>query len=155
LQEVAPCLPKESITRDPTAKEIIQGKVSKEALEALFEHVDEKKASILHKQEKLKQTLKGSPSFTAGWFQLAVTYMQLHRTKEAIYALNKCHALNPQDITTEYYLAALYIEKYNYKKAWEHMAQAESLEQSRNYASRSLKTLKRQLTLLAPKQLQR
>ena len=90
------------------------------------------------------------PRFRDGLFSLAGTWLQLHRTNEALSVLNKYHTLDSSNATVEYYLAVLYAERFDYNHAWIHLHQAEQLTQMRQHHPQALKELRQALTLRSP-----
>ena len=112
--------------------------------------VDENRSSIIKKKEALEAVLKKYPNFKSGIFQLAATWMQLHREAEALELLNRYHTLVPNDPTAEYYLAAIEMERFNYCKAWDHLRAAEKLTAARNHKPKSLEELRKVLATLCP-----
>ncbi|HRD54858.1 MAG TPA: transglutaminase family protein, partial [Parachlamydiaceae bacterium] len=150
LEKVKDHLPDYAVSRDFTAKEFLEGLVGLDGIRALFKPVNEKRSSILDKKEALQNVLKESPHFTSGIFSLATTWLQLHREKEALALLERYHALDPNNATAEYYLAALYTSRYDYNKAWEHLLLAEKLVKERAHNPKALKELKKELTRLSP-----
>lgn len=121
-------------------------KVDVEGIRAVLTPVDENRTSIVKKRDAILETLKKYPLFIEGWNQLAICYLQLHRMKEALAALERSHTLFPDDTNTQYYLSVLYAERQNYAKAWEHFHNLEKLLEKHAHAPRALKELKRELS---------
>ncbi len=139
-----------AIYPDAIPQDLLDKKVSIEAIQTIFEHVDETKSSILRKQSELKDVLKKYPKFRTGLFQLAVTYLQLGRTLEALEVLEKYHEIDPFDPTVNYYMAMLNIKRFQYKKAWEHYKLLNQLLTNHDHNPRPLKNLYVELRLLYP-----
>ncbi len=150
LQEVVSYIPDHAVSGDTTAEDYLAGRADKEALEASLMHVDETRESILAKQQALQKTMDKFPYFRAGQFALAATWLQLHRLGEALEALAKYQQIEPNDPTAEYYLAALYAERYNFPKAWHHLRRAEMITANRGHYPKTLKELRQELQIRAP-----
>lgn len=143
-------IPDYAIAKDTLNQDVFEGKVGKEGIEALFMHVDENRTSILKKKEALEEALQKYPEFKTGYFALAATWLQLHRTKEALELLNRYHSLNPNDPTAEYYLAIVNMERLNYNQAWNHYKNAEKLVKNRNHSPKALKEFRLALLKCSP-----
>lgn len=150
LEQVRHYVPDYALVAENLADDYLNGAVDSESIKALFLYVDETRASIIKKKEALEKAVERNPKFRAGQFQLAVTWLQLHREPEALAALQRYHQLEPHDPTAEYYLSTLYAKRYDYNKAWEHFKYVETLIHSKNYAPKQLKSLKRELAFLSP-----
>ena len=130
-------------------EDVLDGKVNAKGVAAVFKHVDERRESILEKQNALKEILLEYPKFRAGWFHLAVTYLQLSRQKEALPCLQKCSELCPDDPIIAYYLAVLSLERFHYPNAWTHLKAAEALCEE-GEIPKPLKALRLELKRQAP-----
>jgi tetratricopeptide (TPR) repeat protein len=108
-------------------------------------HVDETRESILLKKEALEKTLKKWPFFRAGIASLAETWLELHRSGEALEVLNRFLILETKDPEIHYYVAMIYERQNNYPKAWFHLQQAEKLLKEKNHVAKPLKELRREL----------
>lgn len=150
LQTTAGHIPAEAIGSDSTCNDLLDGNGDVAGLEAILMHVDEDRSSILAKQAALQQTVQRCPHFRAAHFALAICWLQLHRYGEALQTFERYHELDPSDAKAEYYLAALYAERYNYPKAWQHLRHAEALTAARNYSPKTLKELRRELSESCP-----
>lgn len=139
-----------AVSGETLSKDVYQGYVGADGIKALFMHVDEKRDSVLKKKEALEKVLEESPNFRTGYFALATTWLQLHRTKEALELLNTYHNIHPDDPTAEYYLAILNMERLDYNQAWIHFKQADALAKSRNHHPKALKELRKALTKCCP-----
>jgi tetratricopeptide (TPR) repeat protein len=129
-------------------EDYLKGNVDSEGIKAIFLHVDETRDSILKKKEKLQETVKKFPHFKAGVFSLAVAWLQLHRYGEGLEELKRYHALEKNDPTAEYYLAMLYLERFDYNAAWEHFLRLEKILISKNHHPKLLRDLRRELLSL-------
>lgn len=138
------------VYKDTLAEDILHNKVSVEALKAAFMSTDETKVSIEKKQQALKKALRRSPKFRGGLFQLATTYLQLGRYHEGIEYLTKCYQLDPIDPKVNYYLSALYTQRFQYKKAWEHFKDLESFLKAHDHAPKPYKQIHLELRQLYP-----
>lgn len=150
LEKVKDHLPEHAVSMNSVPQDYLNGKADVESLRAIYKEVTEKRSSILEKKQKIEETLARCPEFRAGWLSLAITHLQLHRTKEALQALKEVHRLDPNDATTEYYLAALQAERENYEAAWSHLRQAEKLTELRDHSPKALIQLRRELALIYP-----
>lgn len=150
LKQVEHHIPEYAITGNSTIEDYLNGVVDSEGIRMLFKDVDENRSSLITKREALEKVLKQYPLFRAGWFYLAVTWLQLHREREALEALERYHTLDHSDPTAEYYLSVLYAKRSDYNKAWEHLRYAEKIVQAKNYTPTHLKELRHELSCLAP-----
>ena len=98
----------------------------------------------------METVLEKYPEFKDGLHQLAVTWIQLHRTREAIEALLKSYKLDPEDPSTCYYLSVLHGERHDFKNAWVFLKKAEEIVQKENFSPQALQELRRELTLHCP-----
>lgn len=142
--------PPDKVVADSTADDYLSGKVDEEGIKAIFLQVDETQDSIRCKQEKLEKTLAEYPFFRSGIIQLATTWLQLKKDKEALSLLKKYHELDPGDPTVEYYLTVLYAERLDYNAAWKHLKEAERILQSACHEPKALKELRQALQKLSP-----
>lgn len=149
LQSFNPLLD-HAVSPETMTVDYLEGRVNIDGLKAIFTHVDENRTSILEKQAELQKIVKKFPRFRAGILQLATTSLQLGRTAEALETLSSYHAIDPNDATVEYYLAALSLDRLDYLKAWEHVKKAETLTQSRNHKPKALKALKAEIRKSCP-----
>ncbi|MDN3509143.1 MAG: transglutaminase family protein [Candidatus Neptunochlamydia sp.] len=139
-----------AVARDVTPEDYLTGKVSAEGIKTIFLHVDETRASILEKQQKLQKVLKKFPDFRDGILQLAITYLQLGQREEAFRNLNRYHALDPHSPVVEYYLSIVALNRFRYSQAWQHLEAAEVLTKKRNHSPQCLKELRHTLRRLYP-----
>jgi Tfp pilus assembly protein PilF len=139
-----------AVLKDTLIEDYLSGKVDKEGLLAVFQHIDDTRASIILKKERLELVLQRYPAFRAGWLQLATAYLQLHKPAEALETLEKAHLIDETDPTVEYYLAALYLERFDWKKARRSYHLAEQVLTSKNYHPKALKELKTALDRIFP-----
>lgn len=145
LEKLVDYIPDHAVSGDTLAEDYLKGEASKECVRAVFMHVDETRESLLEKRDALLAALKQYPRFREGYFSLASTWMQLHRAKEALEALENYHQIDPNNASVEYYLAELYAERLDYNKAWEHLRLAENLTKKRNHEPKALLTLRQRL----------
>jgi tetratricopeptide (TPR) repeat protein len=146
LSEVRHHLPEEAVSPNTMADDYLLGHADLEAMQAVFQHVDETQESILKKRETLELAVTRCPKFRAGRFQLAVTYLQIHRTKEALQHLEILHEQDPNDATVEYYLSMIYSERHYFPKAWEHYHNTVKLTDARDHHPKALEYFKRGLS---------
>ena len=140
----------ESICQDTIAEDYLLKHVDIEGIKAIFEEVNETRESIIKKQEKIQKTLKKYPKFREGIFHLAVTWLQLGRTKEAIQALKRYHDLDPSNPTAEYYLSALSLQRWDYKSAIKHYNFCKIILEKHNHKPKLLQGYEKQLRQSAP-----
>lgn len=150
LQMIRDHVPDYAVSKEKMAEDFLNGNVDVEGLKTFFLPVDETRESILEKKQSLEQVVKQYPNFRAGIFALATAWLQLNRAGEALGILERYHRLDPDDPTAEYYLAALYTERQNFVRAWEHLKNAEKITRVRDHNPKVLKTLRNELTLLCP-----
>lgn len=150
LEEVRHHIPEHAIAAENMADDYLSGNMDSEAIKALFIYVDETRASIIKKRKALEKAVERYPKFRAGQFQLAVTWLQLHREPEALEVLQRYHLLESNDPTAEYYLSMLYAKRFDYNKAWEHLRRVEKIVKAKNYTPKQLKSLRKELALLSP-----
>ena len=150
LNEVKDHLPDHSVSKDTMAEDYLAGDADSACLQAIFMRVDETRESVLKKRQVLEDNIKKFPRFRAGLCCLASTYLQLHQVATALELLEKAYTIDPQDPTTNYYLAALYVERMDYKKAWTHLHNTEKIVKDRNHHPKALKVLRKELEALFP-----
>lgn len=150
IAEAVEHLPDHAVAKDPLDEDILKGAATAEGVKALFMHVDEKRSSILKKKEALENEVKSHPDFRTGYFALATTWLQLHRTKEALATLEIYHTLHPDDPTAEYYLSIINMERLNYNNAWKHYNKALQLTKARDHNPKALKELQKALIRCCP-----
>ena len=141
LKELALLDPKEY----RTAVDYLAGKVDVEGLKPIFEKSEKSRNLTEAKRGRIETVLKKFPQFRDGWLQLAVIFLQMDRHREALTALERFHQLDSTDPMAEYYLSALYLERYNYPKAWEHYLTAKKILDEIDYHPPALKELKLEL----------
>lgn len=134
-----------TVVRDTMAGDFIQGNVGADGIKEIFLPVDENRESIIKKREALEKVVEKYPNFKTGIFSLAVTWIQLHRCREALAVLERYHKLDANDPTAEYYLTLLYAERLDYVKSWTHLHQLEKIVKSRNYTPKALERLHHEL----------
>jgi tetratricopeptide (TPR) repeat protein len=132
------------------SEDYLQGNIDTEGIKILFSSVNNTRQSLINKKHSLEKVLIKYPNYREGIFQLAITWLQLGRKKEAIEQLEYYHSIDPENPTTEYYLSLLYLKQFNYKKAWLHLKQTEKIEKKGNHSPRALKVLKKELLLKSP-----
>lgn len=141
---------KHLIANKTLCHDYLNGHADANALKVIMMHVDEQRDSILRKQKLLAEVVTQYPNGTSALFALAMTWIQLHRFGEALELLERIHQLDASDPKVEYYLSALYAERYNYIKAWEHLKIAEILTRNYGHFPKALKELKNALSEQCP-----
>jgi tetratricopeptide (TPR) repeat protein len=150
LKQVIGCLPEYAVSRHTIAQDYFSNAVGADGIKSLYIPVDETRASLLAKKEKLQEIVKKYPRFREGLLSLAGTWLQLHRMKEALGMLKQYHQLDSQNVAVEYYLAALYAERMDYNHAWKHFRTAEKLAEERGHHPKALADLRKELSRLSP-----
>lgn len=145
LQEVKGYCPEDCVAGNKIAEDYLDGKVNAEGIQAILQPVDETLQSVVAKRKQMEGIVAQWPSFRAGLFQLGVTWLQLHRTREALEVLERYHQLDPTDPSVEYYLAVLNAERFDFNKAWERLRQAERLVAAKGHQPKALKAVKQEL----------
>lgn len=140
----------DEVSAESIPADYLNGKIDIEGLQTTFLHVDETRTSIIEKQKSLEKTLARYPQYRAGLFQLATTWLQLGRGQEAQAILEKYHALDPNNVTVEYYLAILCIRRFDYPRAWVFLKNAESLAEKRGHHPQALRSVREELRRLLP-----
>lgn len=122
-------------------------------MKVLFLPVDETRESIIAKQKKLESILVKYPQFRAALLSLASSHMQLGREKEALQVLKFYHAVDDKDPVVNYYLAAIYLQRYDYEESWKHLEQAEKILKEKHHSAEPLKQVRRALQTVSPKKM--
>jgi regulator of sirC expression with transglutaminase-like and TPR domain len=136
--------------KDNLVEDFLDNKTDIESLKAIFLPIDEKRSSIIEKQNSLKKIVEKFPKFRAGIFQLTNTYLQLGREKEASKYLNQLYQIDPNDITVNYYLSVISFERLDYQNAWKYLKNTENLLEKENHHPRALKSFKEMLKRTSP-----
>ncbi len=127
-------------------EEYLAGKINRDALEVIIEQTKKQnQKAFKEKQQKLLAILKKMPTFKAGLYFLAETYQMLAQPKKAIECLEKIHEQNPNYPYVEFSLAHLYLNDYDFSKAWKHYKQLESLCYEHDHRPQMLKDFKKVL----------
>jgi len=132
-------------TKDNFIEDYLENKTDIEALKAIFLPVDSSRSSIIEKQNILKNIVEKYPYFRAGLFQLANTYLQIGREKEALKYLKQYFNLDSNDIIVNYYLAVISFERLDYQNAWEYLKNTEKLLKKENHFPKTLRHFKEAL----------
>ncbi len=136
-----------SIYPESMVDDLFNGVVDGAGITAVLKHVDQTEASVREKQAALEKVLEHSPLFQEGLMQLAVTWIQLERSQEAIMVLQKLLPLAPKNPTLHYYLAMLYLECFDYGQAKVHAHTLETLLKEANHTPDALIKLKQTLQM--------
>lgn len=150
LKEIKDVIPDYALTKNTMAEDYLTGNIDAEGIGVIFMKVDEDRQSILAKKQALEKTLEHYPRFRSGIVSLAVTWLQLHRAKEALETLNQYQALDAGDPEVHYYLSALYGQRQDFQKAWRHLQQAEAIVKAHHHNPKALKELRRELLTHCP-----
>lgn len=146
LEIVADYLPDYAVSKDTIAEDYLTGNASLEGMQAIFMRVDETRTSLLAKKEALEVALKHTPRFREAIFSLAGTWLQLQRIGEALKTLEYYHEIDAENPSVEYYLAALYAERMDYGRAWQHLRAAEELTAARKHHPEALLSFRQELS---------
>jgi len=150
LRQVDSLVLDHAVSAETLPSDYLNGYIDIEGMKTIFLPVDEHRSSILEKQAILQKTLKKYPKFRAGLLQLATTYLQLNKTGEALDVLLRYHAIDPNDVTVEYYLSILCLQRLDYVRAWEFFRQARSLAENRGHTPKALLSLQAEIRQLCP-----
>jgi tetratricopeptide (TPR) repeat protein len=143
-----PCL--FTISDNTITQDYLLHKTDAESIKAVFMPVDETRESIMTKQNTLLGVVEQYPEFRAALLQLAGTYLQLGRYKEAIPILRAYYKIDPDDPVVHYYLAVIYLERYRYKHAWYFLKQAEQATHKQGHFPKALQQLRQALAKICP-----
>jgi tetratricopeptide (TPR) repeat protein len=150
LKKVQGVIPEHMIVADTVSEDYLAGYTDAAGLLAIFQEVDEKRASIQRKQKKLEEVVEKHPKFRQGLLHLAITHLQLGREKEALPFLLRYITLHPSDPVVNYYLSAIYLQRVNFREAWRYLKKAEVLVAASNHDPRALKDLRKELERACP-----
>jgi tetratricopeptide (TPR) repeat protein len=150
LRQILNYTPEDAISKDTIAEDFLNGNVDIDGIKAIFMHVDEKRESILAKRKDLESCIDKYPKCREAYFNLGISWLQLHRTSEALESLRRYHALDPSNANVEYYLAVLYAERLDYNNAWKHFRIAEALTKLRDHHPEALIELRKALARQCP-----
>lgn len=138
------------VTEPNLAIDIINQHIDKEGLKPYFFYVDETQSSVVRKQKALEEACKRFPHFRAGLFQLAMCALQLGQETKAIQVLEQIHAVDPNDIVVEYYLAELYLSRFDAPSSWKHCRKAVELAKESSYMPKILEHFMLELSKVSP-----
>lgn len=150
LNEVQRYIPDFSIEAGTIPEDYLRGQVDAEAVKTVFMEVDETRESILKKKHQIEKDLERCPLFREGWLNLATAWLQLHRVKEALEALEKYWTLYPHDARAAYYLSVIHAERLDYNQAWKCLQIAENVVHQADHHPIALVHYRRQLAKLCP-----
>ena len=150
LEKIRGVIPDHNIASDTISEDYLNGKTNAEGIQAVFSKVNETRASILEKREKIKEILKKYPQFRQGILHLAITHLQLGREKEALPILENYISLYPEDPTVNYYLSAIHFQRMNYKQAWKYLRASENLVKAKSHDPQALQELRKGINKAHP-----
>lgn len=150
LKEISGITFIDTVYKETMPEDILDQRVTKEALESIFAHVDETRESIIEKQKSLKETVRKFPKFRAALLQLAVSWLQLGRGKEGLEVLKQYHAIDVEDPTVNYYISVLSMQRLHYKEAWQFLSATKKTLAKKNHNPKTLKSLEYELRHLDP-----
>lgn len=150
LQETRDHVPDFALIKNTMAEDYLEGRVDPQGIGLIFGKVDEDRKSILAKKENLEKLVERYPTFRSGVLNLAVIWLQLHRSSEALEKLHDFLKLDRSDPEVHYYLSALYAQRFDYPQAWHHLQEAEAIVSSYGYSPKPLKELRRSLINCCP-----
>ena len=129
---------KEQVYPDTTIEDYFLKRVDIAGIQAIYQAVDETRESILDKQETLKKTLQKYPTFREGIFHLAITWLQLGRKKEALETLKQYQKIDTNNPIVAYYLATLFLQRWEYQEAYKHLTLCRTLLEKKNHSPKAL-----------------
>lgn len=150
LKEACQSTDEDKMLQERLAEDYLNGFVDIEGIKAIFMQVDEKRESIQKKLSELLLVVKKFPKFRAGLEQVAVSYLQLNRSKEALVYLLQYSEIDSQNPVIEYYIAALYGERKDYSRSWKFLKNAEKIAAEKGYNKKTLNELRKELLRVCP-----
>lgn len=135
---------------DTSIHDILDGNIDGEGIKIIYQEVDETRESILKKQEELIKLSAKWPKFRDGYFHVAVTYLQLGRSKEALEWLEKYHEIDPNNPTVEYYLGILCMNRFQYNRALMHIRRCGEILKKAEHEPQAYEQLKDEFRVTAP-----
>jgi len=150
LEKIKGKVPDHAITSDSVTEDYLAGLATADAIQAIYTEVNESRESIREKQKKLEKVVEQYPNFRQGVFHLATTWLQLGREKEALPVLEKYIAMNPNDPTVNYYIAAIHFQRHNFNQAWKYLRAAETIVFAKDHKPRALQELRQALQRACP-----
>lgn len=150
LMQIVDFIHDDNVSKETLAEDYFNEAVGIDGVKAVFIRVNETRQSLLEKKQALEEALKKYPRFREGLFSLAGTWLQLHRAGEALEILKAYHAIDPENASVEYYLSALYAERFDYNNSWKHLRNAEKLVAKRDHNPKALLELRQELARLCP-----
>lgn len=150
LSKIRKQTPEYCVSAESIPDDYLSGKISVEGLKLLYRPLEDTRAAIVDKQQKLTQLLQTHPHFRAGLMQLATSWMRLGRSQEALDALLQYHALDETDAIVEYYLATLSLQRFEPNTAWTFLHKARALTEARGHHPKALKQLQHKLRQACP-----
>lgn len=143
-------IPCDQIAQGSVGEDYLLGKIDAEGIRTIFLHVDENRDSLLNKKVKLQKLLQTWPNFRAGYFHLAIVFLQLHRMGDALSTLQQYAAIEPDDPSAHYLLSELSAERFHYPNAWKYLKQAKQLLANRKKLPKALKEFEHALSTHSP-----
>ncbi len=150
LEQIRGLVFPEAIYPETMAEDFLSGRVHAEGLELIFAEVTEKRDSIIAKQQHLQKLIKKCPHFREGLMQLAVTYLQLSRSREALEVLRAYEKIDPHCPTVQYYLSLVAMHRLDLIAAWDHLNKTEQITHTKGHYPKCLKSLRRTLQRQLP-----
>ncbi len=135
---------------DTIIDDFLAKNIDAKGIQIVYKEVDERRESVLEKQEAIQKVLKSYPKFREGIFHLGVTWLQLGRNKEALECLKRYHALDPNNPTVEYYLSTLSLQRWAFHDALNHLNFCKAILEKHNHRPRVLTALEKDLRQSAP-----
>jgi len=151
LNEIKDTVNDFSISKDTIIEDYLNKKINVEGLKKIFLPVDQKRESIIRKKDEILKILKKYPKFRAGIFQLAGTWLQLGREKEAKKVLIKYEKIDEHEPTVNYYLSVICAGRHDFLNAWKYYDKTENILKSYNHFPKALKELKLTLLQICPR----
>ncbi|OGN61980.1 MAG: hypothetical protein A3F40_03765 [Chlamydiae bacterium RIFCSPHIGHO2_12_FULL_27_8] len=139
-----------STSKDTIIDDYLNNNTDAESIKKIFMSVDESRKSIIEKQKELSEVLKKYPKFRAGMMQLANTYLQLGREKEAFNILEKYFEIDREDPVLNYYLSAISFQRYDYLNSWKYFKNTKKILDKQNHNPHAMKELYNALKIKCP-----
>jgi len=143
-------IPTHGVTTSSIIEDYLDGYADAEAIKSIFQPVDETRKSIENKQKQLEKVCKRWPKFRAGLLQLAGTWLQIGRLREALPILEKCAALNDNDPLVNYYLSIIYLERFDYNNAWQRYLKTKACLATHDHYPKALEQIEMRLRAVCP-----
>ena len=150
LKKIKDIIPEYTLVKNTMAEDYFSGNIDAKGIGIIFTKSDEDRQSLLKRKELLEKTLEQFPRFQAGILSLAMVWLQLHRTREALDYLNLYQTLNSHNPEVHYYQTVLYLNRQDFPSAWFHLKKAEAIVKKHQYSPKILKEVRQELMSYCP-----